>query len=62
MSRFVTERYANRIVDVLSCSDRIVITGRVPVICCAWEIGSQFSTRIAGTCGQHRVGKSSIKT
>ncbi len=62
MSQFVTERYANRIVGVLSCYERIVITARVPVICCAREIGSQFSTRIAGTCSKDRVGKSSIKT
>ncbi len=29
----MTERYEDRIAGVLSCYDRVVITGTVPVIC-----------------------------
>ncbi len=32
MSQSLTERYGDRIAGVLSCYDRIVITGTVPVI------------------------------
>ena len=35
MSRSLTERYDDRIAGVLSCYDRLVITGTVPVICYA---------------------------
>jgi hypothetical protein len=35
MSQSLTERYGGRIAGVLSCYDRIVITGTVPVICYA---------------------------
>jgi hypothetical protein len=35
MSQSLTERYGERIAGVLSCYDRIVITGTVPVICYA---------------------------
>jgi hypothetical protein len=35
MSQSLTERYGDRIAGVLSCYDRIVITGTVPVICYA---------------------------
>jgi hypothetical protein len=35
MSRSLTERYDERIAGVLSCYDRVVITGTVPVICYA---------------------------
>ena len=35
MSRSLTERYDDRIAGVLSCYDRVVITGTVPVICYA---------------------------
>jgi hypothetical protein len=35
MSQCLTERYGDRIAGVLSCYDRIVITGTVPVICYA---------------------------
>jgi DNA-binding transcriptional ArsR family regulator len=35
MSQSLTERYEDRIAGVLSCYDRIVITGTVPVICYA---------------------------
>jgi hypothetical protein len=33
MTRSLTERYDDRIAGVLSCYDRVVITGTVPVIC-----------------------------
>ncbi len=35
MSQSLTERYDDRITGVLSCYDRVVITGTVPVICYA---------------------------
>jgi hypothetical protein len=35
MTRSLTERYDDRIAGVLSCYDRVVITGTVPVICYA---------------------------
>ena len=35
MSQSVTERYGDRIAGVLSCYDRVVITGTVPIICYA---------------------------
>jgi hypothetical protein len=35
MSQSLTERYEGRIAGVLSCYDRVVITGTVPVICYA---------------------------
>ena len=35
MTRALTERYGDRIAGVLSCYDRVVITGTVPVICYA---------------------------
>ena len=35
MSQSLTERYNDRIAGVLSCYDRVVITGTVPVICYA---------------------------
>lgn len=35
MSQSLTERYDDRIAGVLSCYDRVVITGTVPVICYA---------------------------
>jgi hypothetical protein len=35
MSQSLTERYESRIAGVLSCYDRVVITGTVPVICYA---------------------------
>jgi hypothetical protein len=35
MTRSLTERYDERIAGVLSCYDRVVITGTVPVICYA---------------------------
>ncbi len=35
MGQSLTERYEDRIAGVLSCYDRVVITGTVPVICYA---------------------------
>jgi hypothetical protein len=35
MSASLTERYDERIAGILSCYDRVVITGTVPVICYA---------------------------
>jgi hypothetical protein len=35
MSQCLTDRYGDRIAGVLSCYDRVVITGTVPVICYA---------------------------
>jgi hypothetical protein len=35
MSQSLTERYGDRIAGMLSCYDRVVITGTVPVICYA---------------------------
>jgi hypothetical protein len=35
MAQSLTERYDDRIAGVLSCYDRVVITGTVPVICYA---------------------------
>jgi hypothetical protein len=35
MSQSLTDRYDNRIAGVLSCYDRVVITGTIPVICYA---------------------------
>ena len=35
MTQSLTERYDERIAGVLSCYDRVVITGTVPVICYA---------------------------
>jgi hypothetical protein len=35
MTQSLTERYDERIGGVLSCYDRVVITGTVPVICYA---------------------------
>jgi len=46
-----------------SCSDPQIASfpGRQITPLLAQEIGSQFSTRIEGTCVKHRFGKSSIK-
>jgi hypothetical protein len=33
MTQSLTQRYDGRIAGVLSCYDRVVITGTVPVIC-----------------------------
>src|SRR3954469_19613021 len=35
MSASLTERYDERIAGILSCYDRVVITGTIPVICYA---------------------------
>ena len=35
MSQSLTERYDDRIAGVLSCYDRLVITGTLPVVCYA---------------------------
>jgi enoyl-[acyl-carrier-protein] reductase (NADH) len=35
MSQSLTERYDDRIADILSCYDRVVITGTLPTICYA---------------------------
>ena len=35
MSQSLTERYDDRIAGMLSCYDRLVITGTLPVICYA---------------------------
>jgi hypothetical protein len=35
MAQSLTERYDERIAGILSCYDRVVITGTVPVICYA---------------------------
>jgi hypothetical protein len=35
MSQSLTERYDNRIAGVLSCYDRVVITGTLPGVCYA---------------------------
>jgi hypothetical protein len=35
LSEALTERYAERIAGVLSCYDRLVITGTLPVVCYA---------------------------
>jgi hypothetical protein len=35
MAQSLTERYDDRIRGILSCYDRVVITGTVPVICYA---------------------------
>ena len=35
MSQSLTERYDDRIAGVLSCYDRVVITGTLPVVCYA---------------------------
>ena len=33
MSQWLTERYGDRIAGMLSCYDRLVITGTLPVLC-----------------------------
>ena len=35
MTQALTERYAERIGGVLSCYDRLVITGTLPTVCYA---------------------------
>jgi hypothetical protein len=35
MSQSLTERYDDRIAGLLSCYDRLVITGTLPVVCYA---------------------------
>ena len=35
MTRSLTERYDERVAGALSCDDRVVITGTLPVICYA---------------------------
>jgi hypothetical protein len=35
MSQSLTERYDERIAGILSCCDRLVITGTLPVVCYA---------------------------
>ena len=35
MTQALTERYAERIAGVLSCYDRLVITGTLPTVCYA---------------------------
>src|SRR3954471_18365631 len=50
MSQSLTECYNDRIAGVLSCYDRVVITGTVPVICSA-----EGMTRFLYTMCGHRV-------
>jgi hypothetical protein len=45
MSQFLTERYEDRIVGVLSCSDRVVITGTLPVVCHAGGMTGYLNAR-----------------
>ena len=35
MTQALTERYGDRIAGVLSCYDRLVITGTLPTVCYA---------------------------
>ena len=44
MTGSLTERYDDRIAGVLSCYDRVVVTGTLPTVCYAARIRS-FSTR-----------------
>jgi hypothetical protein len=39
----LTERYADRILGVLSCFDRVVITGTLPEICHAQAMGRHLT-------------------
>jgi hypothetical protein len=41
----LTERYADQIAGVLSCFDRVVITGTLPEICHAGAMSSYLSAQ-----------------
>ena len=43
MTQALTERYDDRIAGVLSCYDRVVVTGTLPTVCYA-EGMTRFST------------------
>ncbi len=45
MSQTLTERYADKIAGVLSCYDRIVITGTLPGVCYAEGMRRYLVTR-----------------
>src|SRR3974377_363569 len=45
MTQAVTERYAERIAGVLSCYDRLVITGTLPTVCYADGMTRYLNTR-----------------
>src|SRR5580692_11473340 len=45
MSQALTERYAERIAGVLSCYDRLVITGTLPTVCYADGMTRYLNTR-----------------
>jgi hypothetical protein len=45
MTQAVTECYAERIAGVLSCYDRLVITGTLPTVCYADGMTRYLSTR-----------------
>jgi len=70
MNPFV-EQHRGEIGCVLSCFDRVVITGTLPDICHARALASylgrhgirlfDFSTRIQGTPIRHQIGRASMK-
>jgi hypothetical protein len=45
MTQGLTERYADRIGGVLSCYDRLVITGTLPMVCYAEGMTRYLNTR-----------------
>ncbi len=46
MSQSLTERYGERIAGTLSCYDRLVITGTLPVVCYAAGMTGYLNTKV----------------
>jgi hypothetical protein len=45
----LTERYRERLAGVLSCYDRIIVTGTLPGACCAKGMTGFLSARRSGS-------------
>ena len=51
MSQSLTERYGERIAGILSCYDRLVVTGTLPVVCYAAGMTGYLDTKGIASSG-----------
>jgi hypothetical protein len=53
MTGSLVERYYDRIAGVLSCYDRVVVTGTLPTVCYADIVSHQAAARKSSASGSH---------
>jgi hypothetical protein len=51
MSQSPTERYGERIAGILSCYDRLVVIGTLPVVCYAARMTGYLDTKGTASSG-----------